>query len=300
VNQRPSTTALAVAFGQLLDAHDPELAPLIDAEQRALLEACVAAFVPRGPRGLRMLQRPWYRRMMWMVESMTARGIFLHYLMRKRFIEDAVRAAMADGCTQLAVIGAGLDTLATRLAREQPSLRCIEIDHPSTQEVKRAGVADGRPDNLALIGLDLRDRPLDEALRTSSVFDGDAQTVFVAEGLLMYLTGEQAAELFRELRSVGGDGSRVVFTFMESSRPDRVRFKGIPRWYAPLLDFWLARLGEPMQWAIQREALAGWLAPLGWSLLDIGTRESFRALYLKPHGLEDRALIDGEYVGVAE
>lgn len=300
MDQRPSTTALAVAFGQLLDAHDPEIAPLVSTEQRALLEACVSAFAPRGPRGLRMLKRGWYRRLMWTMERVTARGIFLHYLLRKRFIEDNVRAAIADGCSQLVVVGAGLDTLATRLAREYPALSCIEADHPATQAVKRVAVAESQPKNLALVQLDLRERNLADALRASPAFDATAPTVFVAEGLLMYLTPEQALGFFRELRAAAPARSRVVFTFMESSRSDRVRFKGLPRWYAPLLDFWLKRLGEPMQWAIDRPLLSAWLSPIGWRLMDVGTRETFRALYLTPRGLGHRALIDGEYVGVAE
>ena len=300
MDQRPSTTALAVAFGQLLDAHDPEIAPLVSAEQRMLLEACVSAFVPRGPRALRMLNRGWYRRLMLGMERVTAKGIFLHYLMRKRFIEDTVRSAIADGCSQLVVVGAGLDTLATRLAREQPALRCIEVDHPATQAVKKAGISAMQPPNLAFVELDLRERALRDALCAAPEYDANVSTVFVAEGLLMYLTAEQAREFFRELREIAPAGSRVAFTFMESSRPDRVRFKGLPRWYAPLVDFWLKRLGEPMQWAIDRSVLAAWLSPLGWELLDVGTRDTFRALYLTPRGLGGRALIDGEYVGVAE
>jgi methyltransferase (TIGR00027 family) len=300
MDQRPSTTAFAVAFGQLLDAHDPELAPLMAEEHRLVLEACVAAFVPRGPRALRMLQRGWYRRLLQRFESVTARGIFLHYLMRKRFIEDAVRSALREGCAQVVVIGAGFDPLATRLAREQKSLRCIEVDHPSTQAVKRAGLAGRAPDNLTLLELDLRHASLGETLRASAAFDTSAPAVFVAEGLLMYLTAEQAAEFFREVRSASAPGSRVVFTFMESSDPNRVRFKGMPRWYAPLMEFWLRRIGEPMQWAIDRGSLTKWLATLGWDLLDVGTRDSFRALYLAPLHLEDRPLMDGEYVAVAE
>jgi len=299
MDQRPSTTALGVAFGQLVDARDPDLAPLMSEEHRALLEAGVAAFAPRGPRALRMLNRGWYRRLLRAIEGVTARGIFLHYLMRKRYIEDAVRAAIADGCAQLVVIGAGLDPLATRLAREDASLRCIEVDHPATQAVKRRAIGGGKPNNLTFLELDLRE-PLADVLRANGeAFHADAASVFVAEGLLMYLTPEQATAFFREVRAVASSGSRLVFTFMESSEPGRIRFRGLPRWYAPLLDFWLRRIGEPMQWAIDRGALGAWLAPLGWALVEVGTRDTFRARYLAPRGLEDRPLIDGEYVGVA-
>ena len=301
MKQRPSTTALGVAFGQLFDAYDPELAPLFVPGHHELLQASVAAFEPRGPRGLRNLERGWFRRFMRGMESATAPGIFLHYLLRKRFIEDAVRAALADGCTQLVVIGAGLDTLATRLARETEALVCIEVDHPLTQAIKRKALArTGAPANLALVPADLRDTTLASVLESVPAYDAARPTVFVAEGLLMYLHESDVAALFRSVRALAPRGSRFVFSFMEGDRSGRARFKSVKWWYAPLLDWWLKRLGESMHWAIDRTALPAWSEPLGWHVLDIGTHETFRALYLAPLGLEHRTLLDGEYIAVAE
>jgi methyltransferase (TIGR00027 family) len=307
VKQRPSITALAVAFGQLLDAYEPALTPLFVPGHHDLLEASVAAFEPRGPRGLRNLKRGWYRRVMWAMEAVTAPGIFLHYLLRKRFIEDAVRTALADGCTQCIVIGAGLDTLATRLARENAALVCIEVDHPLTQAIKTRALAQGgggggggAPANLSLVAADLRETPLASVLASVPSYDAARPTAFVAEGLLMYLRESDVSALFRSVRAIAPEGSRFVFTFMESDGSGRVRFKGVRWWYGPLLDWWLARIGESMHWSVDRTALSTWAQPFGWHVLDIGTHETFRALYLAPHGLQDRRLLDGEYVAVAE
>ena len=247
-----------------------------------------------------MLKRRWYRRTMLAVEGFTARGIFLHYLLRKRFIEDAVRVAIADGCTQLVVIGAGFDTLATRIARENEGIICIEVDHPATQAIKSSALDGQRASNLALVPADLREHPLASVLESVPNYDDTRRTVFVAEGLLMYLHESDVAKLLRDVRALAPEGSRFVFTFMEGDGSGRPRFKGVPKWYAPLLDFWLRRVGEPMHWAIHRSALAAWTEPLGWHVLDIGTHEAFRALYLTPRGLGDRSLLDGEYVAVAE
>jgi methyltransferase (TIGR00027 family) len=306
MRQRPSTTALAVTVGLLLDARDPLVAPLFPPLMSELAEHGVAEFSPRGQRILRFLDRSWYRGLMRRVERVTMPGIFLHYLMRKLFIEDAVRSALAEpsaGAWQVVVIGAGLDTLGSRLALEgtvQDGV-VIEVDHPLTQSVKRRALARyaRQPTNLELVELDLTVRPLDAALRASSSFDSRLPTVFVAEGLLMYLTAEQVVSFFRALHDLAGPGSRIVFTFMESERSDRVRFKNLSRWYAPLFDLWLRRAGEPMQWAIDRRRLGDWLAPSGWTLEEIADRETFRARYLKSAELRERPLADGEYVAVA-
>ena len=306
MRQRPSATALAVTAGLLFDAQDPALAPLFPPLMRELAEHGVAEFPQRGARILRLLSRPWYQALVRGIESVTIRGIFLHYLMRKLFIEDAVRRALADERgrrRQVVIVGAGLDTLGTRLALEDAldGGAVIEVDHPLTQSVKRRALArfERQPANLALVELDLTVRALDATLRASASFDPSATTVFVAEGLLMYLAPEQVAAFFRTLHELSVPGSRVVFTFMESERPDRIRFKGLPRWYAPLLDLWLRRLGEPMLWAVDRKRLEDYLLPLGWRLTAVADRETFRSRFLEPRGLGGRALADGEYVGVA-
>src|SRR4051794_31802357 len=75
------------------------------------------------------------------IERATVPGLCLHFMLRKRWIEHAVRSALARGARRVVVIGAGYDTLALRLAREFPALRFTEVDHPATQAVKRAALA---------------------------------------------------------------------------------------------------------------------------------------------------------------
>ena len=290
--------------GVLLDARDPAIASLLPPRMRELAEAAVSEFPSRGRRLLRSIDRGWYRALMRGIERVTVPGIFLHYLMRKLFIEEAVRQSLGASAavSQVVVIGAGLDTLGARLALDGASnVRVVEVDHPATQAVKRRALARyGLPrEGFAFVELDLTVRVLAESLGDRHQLDPRLPAIFVAEGLLMYLTPERAADFFRELHQIGAPGSRVVFTFMESDRNDRIRFKNLPWWYGPLLDFWLRRLGEPMRWAIDRSRLAGWLSDLGWTLETIADRETFRERYLAPHGLAARALLDGEYVGVA-
>jgi len=57
---------------------------------------------------------------------------------RSRYAEDRLAAAAARGVRQYVVLGAGLDTFAYRSALD---LRTFEVDHPATQNWKRAAVA---------------------------------------------------------------------------------------------------------------------------------------------------------------
>lgn len=294
-------------MGLVFAAQDPAVAPIVPPRMVELAEAGIGAFPGRGRRLMRMLSRQWYRRFVRAIERRTVPGIYLHYLVRKLCIGDMVASALspidATAPRQLVVVGAGLDSLAPRLflSGARPDVSIIEVDHPATQGVKRRALAPFHlpAPGFTFVSLDLTRHQLADALAASGAFDPTLPSVFVAEGLLMYLTENQAATFFRELAGLAPAGSRVVFTFMESDRRDRVRFKNLPRWYAPLLDRWLRRVGEPMRWAIDRTAIRSWLAPTGWALEEIADRDALRARYLTPNALGDRALMDGEYVGVA-
>lgn len=62
--------------------------------------------------------------------ALTGRGQILWFGVRKRFIADAVDAAIADGASQLLVVGAGFDPLAALVARRHPHVTCVELDAP--------------------------------------------------------------------------------------------------------------------------------------------------------------------------
>ena len=64
-----------------------------------------------------------------MIERITIPGILLHYALRKKCIAKLARSALANGGTQVVVIGAGFDPLSSELQREFPTALFWEIDH---------------------------------------------------------------------------------------------------------------------------------------------------------------------------
>ncbi len=76
---------------------------------------------------------------------------------RSRYAEDCLAAAAGRGVTQYVVLGAGLDTFAYRsplMARA----RVFEVDHPDTQQWKRAALAAAGiavPDGVTFVPADL-------------------------------------------------------------------------------------------------------------------------------------------------
>lgn len=190
-------------------------------------------------------------------------GQFEAFAHRKAFCERQVRTGIAEGATQVLVLGAGYDTLGWRLAPEFSGVTFFEIDHPATARPKARGIsAMGTRDNLELIAADLAKRPLETVLQANGRWDPKAGTVVVAEGLLMYLPPEAVGSLLTQCAAVSGAGSRLAFTFVGSTaddRPDAGPRTGMVMW---LLEVG----GEPWLWSIPPDKLGTFLNENHWQM----------------------------------
>ncbi len=197
-----------------------------------------------------------------------------HPVLRKRWIEDVVRSALGD-CTQVVILGAGFDTLASRLHREFSTTQFWELDHPATQRVKRRAVDAGS--NLTLLAEDFTDRPPMSVLDDDPDYDPTANTVVVAEGLLMYLSLDDVGRLFDAVRNRVGPSGRLVATAVDPSA-----FGGSDAFSAPGEGGprWLHRLGEPWHWTVGPGQLPGVLTEHDLELTALAPLRLLRAQYL--------------------
>jgi len=290
---RPSSTAALIAAVTVFLERDPRLAGLVPAGAAPLCARCLESLSLR--RAVEALSTPALRWAARLAEHATVPGLLLHFMLRKRWIEEAVRAALAEGCAQVVVIGAGFDTLAARLSPEFPGAAFLEIDHPATQARKRAALVSA-PVNLRFVAADLARVRLQDALSADGALRPGARSVFVIEGLLMYLSDAEVASVFAALREVARAGGRVVFTVMEPTRDGRSAFHNA----TPLVTRLLARWSEPFKSALGRDDAARFLERFGFHLRSRADSETLRAAYLAPARLESLALARGELIVVAE
>jgi len=233
---RPSSTAALIAASTVFLSRDRALAHFIPPGAAEICARCLT------PRQLMVTRLRWLARA---AERATIPGLMLHFMLRKRWIEQAVRGAILRGSRRVVVIGAGYDTLAARLAPVFPAVRFTEVDHPATQAVKRAAVEP--PANLEFIAADLARVPLPRASEPA---------LYIAEGLLMYLTTAEVDALFA---AINGE---IVFTVMEPAPGGRIRFHNATWLERAALALWK----EPFTWALGREALGDFLAARGLRL----------------------------------
>lgn len=287
---KPSNTALIVAAGLQLVQAAPATACVLPDEA---IRRGAALMRVAHPRMAGLLRQSWFGAVCRALERATLSGITLHFALRKRILREHARAAVADGCRQVVVLGAGFDTLCVELLAEFPQLCCIEIDHPATQSVKRKATWD-TGQGVHYIGADLAQQPLSTVLAAHAGFQSGARTLFVAEGLLMYVPLDAVAALFAQMAASAPD-SRVAFTWLEPQADGQPNF----RQRSVLVDFWLKLRGEPFLSGMARAGLDAFLARAGYALQ--GIKDSVDLLgpgaraALGSKGLP----IAGEYIGFA-
>jgi methyltransferase (TIGR00027 family) len=293
---RTSATAELIALGTIFLSRDPRLGQLVPEKSSAMAELLVSASAPHKLALIRLAGKPGLRWVVRVIEGAVLPGILLHYTLRKRFIEENVRAFLDRGGQQLVVLGAGFDTLAARLAEEHPSVSCIEIDHPGTQQTKRQALAATGRAGLHLAPADLARDRIDDVLVSIPAFVPDRPTFFVLEGVSMYLDETSVARVLGECARLGGPGTRIAWTFMSPGEHGRIAFR---RSRSGLVDSWLRSRGEPFTWGIRRERLEHFLGALGLSVLEVAGPATLRDRYLTPLALE-AVLAEGEECALCE
>jgi methyltransferase (TIGR00027 family) len=294
----PSATAYLIARSTLFLSRDPLMGGLVP-ERSA--ELC-ARFVHARPRFARVFDAAMHSRFLRplasALERVTIPGIKLHYALRKRYLEEIARGALRDGLRQVVVIGAGFDTLALRLHEAFSETKFFEIDHPATQRVKKLAVENHHlpGSNLQFISLDLAHGSLEGSLLSSADYRPEAATLFVAEGLLMYLALAEIDLVLQFIRCHSGPKSKFAFTFMETQSDGRIGFRESSR----VVDAWLRLRGETFKWGSHRALIGDFLATRGFAVREIVTSETLRNKYLTSEQLRQLSLADGECICVSE
>ena len=285
---KPSATAHVIALSTVFLSGDRRFGHLVPDGATDVCRRCIDAYSPGGSRLLRLLDRTWMQLPIRQLENFTLPGIQLHYTLRKRYLEDVTRRSLQEGIRQVVVLGGGFDTLAFRLHRSYPDATFIEVDHPATQGTKRSALKNRTADNLRFLAVDFSRERLEEKLHRFDHFDPARRSLFLMEGVLMYLSAEDVNRTFSFVR-----GNRFAFTFMEPRLDGRVNFHNC----SPTVNFWLRLKGEPFDWGIRVGSLRAFLENRGFRLLEVATPDTFRGLYLNGARVP---LAKGEFIGVAE
>jgi len=211
-----------------------------------------------------------------MLDNIVAPGMMQHYLFRKLLIEAELHRFMleTDGAGQVIILGAGLDTLAFRMAGKYPAGRFFEIDLPGAGEVKLAALKRMNhqlPENCRFHAADLAKTSLDAVLGTEKSFERRAATLVILEGVLMYLPEPAVKGLFIALSELFSDKLEIIFGAM--AVPDDMN-----NWRVRAVNFLLGGR-ENTDWHCQSRDMPEFMAALGYSLKSWMPYKKLQAFY---------------------
>jgi len=141
---------------------------------------------------------------------------------RVRYFDDVAGNAAGEGFSQLVIPGAGYDTRAYRIGSLKGHLRVFEIDRPETLERKTRilkTIFGTLPDHVTFVPYEIGTDPWWPSLESAGFIPGK-KTLFLLEGLVMYLSHPAVEGLLAGIAGHAGAGSAVLFDFVPRSLAD--------------------------------------------------------------------------------
>ncbi len=178
---------------------------------------------------------------------------------------------------EIILLGAGLDMLSVSLPERDTTI--IEVDHPATQRAKLEALrGDPSVDSVVSIGVDLASTSLRRALKSCRSFDSGKDTLFVAEGVFMYLPPKSVDAVFESMREASMGRARVLLSVVSPDARGRLRLHSQSR----AVDLCMALLGETFTWGLRPNDVADFMSARGWSLDGVHSTNDLRARFLGP------------------
>ena len=173
-------------------------------------------FIPFLPKVLFMKCGPVKRLVL---KRIMPSGVYEYVSARTKLIDELVIAAIEEGFPQVVILGAGFDTRAWRFERYNPGTKIFELDEPVTQAMKKKLLLKKGfplPRNAVFVPVDFEKEDIAAVLRPSG-YRSDVKSLFLCEGLFMYLSAEAVDGTLEFIRRHAAAGSRLVFDYILAS-----------------------------------------------------------------------------------
>jgi methyltransferase (TIGR00027 family) len=205
-------------------------------------------------------------------------GIHEYVLARTRVFDQVFVDALEHGFPQVVLLGAGMDTRAFRFRQKNRGTTIFDLDIHATQRYKRQVLERKKiapPGELVFAPIDFNKQRLADVLSEAGYRDGQ-QTLFLWEGVTMYLEAEAVDGTLAFIRSSAAEGSVVAFDYVRASvlRYENTLYgeKGIRGTVARAEEGWI--------FGIEDGTIEGFLAERGLELLSHHTPSDLEAAYL--------------------
>lgn len=138
---------------------------------------------------------------------------------RDRYIDDVLQSCLDGGLQQLAILGAGFDSRAYRFEALKDRVKVFEVDHETTQKdklVRLEKIIGKQPQHVTYVPIDFNTQSLEQRLCESG-YDPSLKTLFIWQGVSMYLTPEAVDATLAFVARYSAPGSSIVFDYIYRS-----------------------------------------------------------------------------------
>ena len=266
----PSRTAEGIAGARARESSRPEGKRLFyDPFARHFLSKR-ARFIARNP-PIRAFYRWRNRRIL--------PGMFGGLVARTRYIDDHLITCLNEGIAQVVILGAGYDARAYRFKEICHRVNVFEVDHPATQRVKKEKI--GRilgslPDYVTFVPIRFNSENLGEKLAQNG-YVSDRKTLFIWEGVTMYLVAEAVDDTLAFIAGHSPRGSSIVFDYF----PPSVAEGTCPFQEAKTLRKMVVHYGETICFGIEPYDIENYLTRRGFHRVGNISAEQCKRIYFK-------------------
>ncbi|MEC3979806.1 class I SAM-dependent methyltransferase [Amycolatopsis sp. H20-H5] len=195
-----------------------------------------------------------------LLEKNRGSGLAPFIAIRTRYLDESIRQILADDdIRQIVFVAAGMDTRPFRL--DWPDDATVyEVDFPALLTEKRRRLNGLRAEPRVTrreVAVDLRQVWLPDLERAG--FDRSRPTLWIVEGLMFFLTPEQATNLLRTLGSASARGSWLGVDFVSQALLRSPFSRAFRRALEQDGTPWLFGTDEPEEY----------LASVGWKARDV-------------------------------
>lgn len=147
------------------------------------------------------------------------KGIYEYVIARTKYIDNIFKESIENGIDQILIFRAGFDSRAIRFTEKNIKTKIFELDslHTQTAKIKqfrKKGIS--IPNNTIFIPIDFNVDSVSEKLELNG-FKRNKTTLFIMEGLIMYLNKEAVDELFKLIYELAVPESRLIFDYIYAS-----------------------------------------------------------------------------------
>jgi len=213
-----------------------------------------------------------------MLSDLMTKGTFGALICRTKYIDDSLKAAMANGIDQLVILGAGLDTRPYRISGIN-KIKVIEVDLPIMQNIKKEkikGFLGALPSNITFTPIDFNKQILNEVLNIQEL-NFSKPIFFIWEGVTPYISSEAVKNTLTFI-SKAPSGSIIVFSYILQSVIDKTsEIPGADN----LLDYFESN-GQSWIFGLDPSNLIGFLKQFNLTLVEDIDASYYQENYLKP------------------